>query len=124
MPFQWKQPQSAEYHYICRWFTSQIFPEPWKRCLWHLASVLSCLLSSHPLLLVFRPSADSHRGDEQRGIRFSPSPLTQKSLSDGLTQKRMPYYQFSTDPLAESQVTPQKAAGVSYSAVPRITWIR
>jgi len=84
MPFQWKQPQSAEYLYICRWFTSQIFPEPWKRCLWHHASVLSCLLSSHWSLLSFRPSADSYYGAAVGATRFSPSPLTQKHFSEGL----------------------------------------
>lgn len=36
----------------------------------------------------------------------------------------MPYYPFSTDPLAESQVTPQKTAGFSYPTVPRMTGIR
>lgn len=124
MPFQWKQPHSAEYLYICRWFSSQIFPEPWKRCLWQLALVLSCLLSSHWLLLAFGPSADSYQGAELGVIRFSPSPLTQKSLSEGLAQKWMTYYRFSTDPLVESQVTSQKAAGVFYPGLPRMTGIR
>lgn len=85
-----------EYLYICRWFTSQISPEPGEKCLWHLASELSCFLSSHRLLLSFHPNRDSHHGAELGATSFSPSPLTQKSLSKGLPQKWMPHYWLST----------------------------
>lgn len=90
-----------------------------------LASVLSCFLSSHGWLLTFIPSRDSHRGAELGASSCSPSPLTQKSLSKGLTQKWKQCYQFSTGPLVVvPQVTPQKEAGFAYPALSRITQVR